>query len=56
VRVKPPQNTLSDLLYNAEQLHADLLERNELLAAAAVFEAVTDLRVKVREEHESNDD
>ena len=45
----PPQ-TLSDLLWTAEQLYTDLLAADELLAAASVKEAVDDLRGKVREQ------
>jgi hypothetical protein len=40
---------VSDLLYNAEELYAGLLTAGLLVEAAAVYEAVTDLRRKVRE-------
>lgn len=50
MRANVPQETASDLLFTAEQLHHDLLQADLLIPAALVNEAVTDLRQVVREQ------
>lgn len=44
-----PLRTVSDLLYNMEELYSGLLTAGLLIEAAAVSEALVSLRRKVRE-------
>lgn len=44
--------SITDLLYNTEQLYNDLLAAGLLIAASGVHEALTDLRQRAREERE----
>lgn len=50
MRVTVQPERTADLLYNAEQLYDDLRRADLLIEAAQVYEAVTDLRRRVREE------
>lgn len=52
MRVKVPTESVSDLLYNAEELYGGLLLAGLIVEASSVYEAVQDLRRRVREENE----